>query len=162
MMFCGYDLLPCVVCIAIKKSKNISHMTKINVLIVDDSLSARGIINRGIRKFNTQTTQCMLTVMGEIDNAEDGIEFIQNVVEPINLVFLDYNLPGRNGFLLSASFPNIAYLVVSSEPGIIKMITEEKLHCQYAYMEHISDGQLFDSDDVVAAIQKWRSSQEMH
>lgn len=129
-------------------------MKKINVLIVDDSLPSCEITMRGIRKFNAQTTDYELIVMEETDNSEDGIEFIKNEKDFIRLVFLDYNLPGKNGFCLSRQFPNIAYLVVSSEPNILKIISEEKRNYQHQYMEHISEGYTFDSDDIVIAIQK--------
>ena len=128
-------------------------MQTINVLVDDESQNSRSIINRGIGKFNTFATERKIVIIGETESAESGIEIIQKEVLPIHLVFLDYNLLGENGFLLSRKFPGIPYIIVSTDPRINKLILEEEHSCQYTYMKHISDGHIFSSDERCSC--KW-------
>lgn len=67
-------------------------MNKINAVIVEDSRLARNELKELIKNFHH------ITLVGEAENVDEGFELI-NRLQP-DLLFLDINMPEKDGFLL--------------------------------------------------------------
>jgi two-component system, chemotaxis family, chemotaxis protein CheY len=87
-------------------------MTDMKTLVVDDHI----IIRRDLEKF--------LTNMGcrHVDQAANAEEAQKKIAgEQYNIVFLDWNMPGKSGFHLlqqcraDKAFDNVAFVIVSAE-----------------------------------------------
>lgn len=79
------------------------------VLLVDD----HPFIREGVRSFLSDFPE--FKVVGEAENAEDALTFIQQ--SPPDMVLMDLNLPKMSGFkateIIRSSFPNIKVVVVT-------------------------------------------------
>ena len=153
MVFGGYDYyIGSSMAIA---NHNQLTMPNISALILEDFPASRNIINRGIRKFNSESSEWIVSVVSEISQSQEAKQLIENNIPPIDFIFLNYSLPGSdNGFMLSQKYPDLAYIVISSHPKINDLIGKEKDKCKYSYMENITESVVLSSEDVVIAIKK--------
>lgn len=78
---------------------------KISCVIVDDEASGRIVLKELLNKFHPE-----IQVIGEADSAENGFKEI-SALKP-DLVFLDIQMPGGNGFDLLKKFNNIAFKII--------------------------------------------------
>lgn len=77
----------------------------ITCLIVDDELNSRGVLKTLLRRFCPQ-----LHILGEAENAEEAYRKITEL-RP-QLVFLDVQMPGGNGFSLLRRFVEVPFQVI--------------------------------------------------
>jgi two-component system LytT family response regulator len=77
----------------------------IGSVIIDDELQSRNALRNILIDYCSD-----VEILGEADNAEEGIEIIQET-KP-ELVFLDINMPDQNGFQLLESIGDIKFHVV--------------------------------------------------
>jgi len=87
-------------------------VAKLRVLIVDDEPLARERLKGMLR---TDTT---VEIVGECDNGTDAIARIKST--PLDLVFLDMQMPGCDGLQVLAGIP------VENRPGIVFATAHEK------------------------------------
>lgn len=80
-------------------------ITTIEAVIIDDEESSRKVIKSLLAKFFPEVKIC-----GEAENVKTGFELIQKV-QP-ELVFLDVQMPGGNGFRLLEMFESINFSVI--------------------------------------------------
>ncbi len=80
-------------------------MTKLKALIVEDELPSAQFLRELLHTYcpNVQ-------VIGHKNNVSDAIVFIENY-KP-NLVFLDIELPGKNGFSLLSHYDSLDFMVI--------------------------------------------------
>ena len=72
-------------------------MNSIKAIIVDDEKNNRLVLRKLIEKFCPQ-----ITVIAECESVDDTISFIEN--NATDVVFLDVEMPGKNGFDLLANY----------------------------------------------------------
>ncbi len=80
-------------------------MSKIGTVIIDDESNGRDILTALLEKFCPS-----LEILGTAENAESGKSIILEL-KP-QLVFLDINMPGLNGFELLQQFDSIHFEVI--------------------------------------------------
>lgn len=80
-------------------------MTTINTVIIDDEEASRKVLTTLLTKFFPEVKIC-----GEAGNMTTGFELIQDL-KP-DLVFLDVQMPGGNGFRLLQMFDSVFFKVI--------------------------------------------------
>ena len=130
-------------------------MKQINTLIVEDNAGSRQVINIALKK----VSDCQINVIGEADSVDAANKIIEDSASnPVQLVFLDYNLRGNKvGIELSRKYPSLAYIVISSESRIMEIINTEKQNHTLHYMEHITGGGVYTIKSIVDAVTKYLS-----
>jgi len=77
-----------------------------NAIIIDDERLARTELNKLLKKINE------IQVVGEAANAEEGIEQITKL-KP-DLIFLDIQMPGKNGFEMLEQLNKAPYVIFTT------------------------------------------------
>src|SRR5713101_6309239 len=84
----------------------------INILIVDD----HAVVRRGLKQIVTEESD--MTVVGEAESAQEGIELIRK--QDCDIVILDITMPGRSGIdilkELKQEYPKRPVLILSMYP----------------------------------------------
>jgi DNA-binding LytR/AlgR family response regulator len=110
------------------------------IIIDDDPISLKSI-ELIIRKINNS----LIEVVGMFETAETGAEFINK--NEVDLVFLDVNLPGTNGFEIIKNLQKVPHII---------LISGSQAHAMAAFDYDVVDYLLkpFDLDRTSKAIDK--------
>lgn len=131
-------------------------MIVINALIAEDNENSREVIKIGIKKFNDQSSEFIIAVVGEAESYDSAVSIIANQVEPVRLIFLDLHLKDndKTGKDLCKNFPKIAYIVVTKDKKEFEILFNETKSWLCYYVEKAAEG-VFGSDTLVLAINKF-------
>ncbi len=78
---------------------------KIKALLIDDEVSSRNVLSKLLEKFCPE-----ITVIGQADHVDAAYKAIQEL-HP-DLIFLDVQMPGGNGFSLLKKFETIPFEII--------------------------------------------------
>jgi DNA-binding LytR/AlgR family response regulator len=133
-------------------------MLPIKTIIIEDNPKTRKVIELGFEKYNSESTDWEILLVGEAESFEsaDAIVKNQDENEPIRLAFLDLTLKdGKTGIDFIKKYPQIAYIIISRDRNALIEITKKTASPQiYDYVLKIAEGS-FDLNDIVKSIQKF-------
>jgi two-component system LytT family response regulator len=78
---------------------------ELKAVIVDDEFKVRDVFINLLRKFCPE-----ITILGEAENVDSAYDLI--CAKQPNIVFLDIEMPGGNGFELLARFPEVPFEII--------------------------------------------------
>jgi len=105
------------------------HTPPVEILMVDDNHADVELLREGLSTWSTPTN---LTV---IQDADEALSFLrQNRTNPPDLVFLDWNLPRKDGGEFLQEMKNDTKL--ASIPVIVMTTSNSELDIQRAYRLH--------------------------
>ena len=112
-----------------------------NVILIDDEANCRSTLQQLLEKLCPQ-----VTIVAQARNADEGLQYIRDL-KP-DLIFLDIEMPGKNGFELIASLPEVNFDIIFTTAFHEYAVKAFRLSAIDYLLKPI------DPDEVVAAVQK--------
>ncbi len=118
---------------------------KLHCIIVEDEQTSREILKNYLKKYTPN-----LTLIGEAENIEEAQQLLEN--NPIDVVFLDVEMPYGNAFDLLEKIPNRTFETIFVTAYNHYAIDALNTHASYYLMKPISIEELIKAVDYVTQI----------
>lgn len=132
-------------------------MRKVKILIVSDNKLLKRLVEEAIKKVNSKIENCEVILVGQTTTVNEAVTVIESSGKgSIQLIFLGFKLEDRlNGFQLSRKYLNIAYILTSHHPQILRMLKDEKEACSYSYIKHVTNGGNYNIQKLACCIESY-------
>lgn len=118
---------------------------KLNAIIVEDEETSREILKNYLKKYCPN-----VIVMGEASNIEDALVLIRN--HPLDLVFLDVEMPYGNAFDLLDKVGNINFETIFVTAYNQYAMDALNAHASYYLMKPVSIDELIKAVDYITEV----------
>lgn len=122
-------------------------MDKLRTLVVDDEKNSRTILRNYIGKYCPQ-----LQYVGEASSIQEALDFVEK--HPIDLVFLDIEMPFGTGFDLLERFPDRGFEVIMVTAYDQYAIDALNNHVAYYLMKPVDIDELITAASYVVSVRE--------